>query len=136
MAAHFTPSSCSTCARYANRYGHSDLVQNLVTERDNLADAKAQASPNVATGPVTPSIPDHLVDSAVNQQWRNSVGDPSMYGTTAAADPAVQLMSPKMSNPRPREPVANAPVGRRHLEGRPHPITSTRLRPSDLGEDY
>jgi len=58
-----------------------------------------------------------VVDDAVNQHWRRSVGDPSAYGVSAAADdPAVQLVSQKMTNPRPREPIANQPVGLRHLD--------------------
>ena len=98
-----------------------DLAQNLVTEQLNLADAKAQTGgplgPGVTTGPVEPTVPDHLVDDAVNQHWRRSVGDPSAYGVSAAADdPAVQLVSQKMTNPRPREPIANQPVGLRHLD--------------------
>lgn len=113
------------------------LAQHLRDEDDKLADALWQAIVGLpVNGPGQSSLPEHLRDRVTNQHWRNSVGDPSAYGTGGRADnPAVELVSQKMVNPRPLETMANTPVGREHLTGSRHPITSTRVRPSDFDDE-
>jgi hypothetical protein len=99
----YKPSACPVCSSYADKYGHSDLAANLVTEQANLTDAEALYVDARADG--GPAI-----DGLLN---------PSMHDS--------DQRRPRENFPRP------AAVGREHVTGgKRWPLTSTRARPSDF----
>jgi len=126
-------------AAYADRYQTRQLATHLRPEDDNLYQAQLQSVGGYATPPPANELAEKglVHDHVESQHWRRSVGDPSAYGTTAAADvPGVELVSGRMVNPRPR--VSHPMTGMRPSEalGLPRsPFTSTRARPSDYPDD-
>ena len=126
---------------YTDRYKLPQLAAHQQAADATLESARAQINGGFTTPPPAPPLPSGIYhDAPPTQQWRNSMGNPAAYGTTAAADnPGAELLSAKMvapnATPPQRVPLTSGISGESALGLPKPPITSSRLRDSDIEED-